>query len=1217
MRKYLILFALLAMASCGKEHDYFGKETDVPKSNLVDVSFNVTPDQMAVYGEPSETKSQITSDVDYAFNGAILFAFDHSTGKIKLNDNGEPYIKIAESRDFLWSLPSNEAMDIYTIVNYRDNIQGVEALISNKELTVSALTQITFTCKTVSGLKNIPMSGIKNNVLLSSTNNTVSIEAKRVFAKYQFLFDLSELKAAGYNVTATSLSACQSNTVVPLFYTGTEAGFRQTNPADLATIDSATTTDLVNLSWGAVVPLYFLENCQGNKSGAAHWYDVETSGISGLELCSYILVNVSMTKSGNDVSQTYKVFLGSDCTTNFDVVRNSSRTICMTLHVPTAPPQVVTYRMKSTSLASYTIQVGSTTAASSLKEKYVNGTPSGETVSASATYMSSNTSVAIVNASSGLITGITQGTAVITATDPSCEAGFQSVNSAPLTVAIAPETVTWRMKSATLDTYSITVGGTTTAKATKEKYVNGAATGETAEATATWISNSATIATINYTTGIVTGQVIGTASFTATDTSCETGFQSATTPVLSVTSTPETITWRMKSATPGVYAIAVGGTTTITALKEKYVNGVASGETAAASPVWSTSTPSIATVGPTSGLVTGVAAGSATIIGIDTSCEAGYQNTPPVTITVYDNITWRLKSASLNTYSITVGGTAQASAVKEKFVNGMPSGETASAAPTWSTSNSSVATINSSSGVVVGVAIGSVSFTAIDTSCESGYQSATTPSLSVSSVPETVTWRMKSASLADSPISVGGTTVASAVKEKYVNGSATGETAASAASWASSNTSVATINASTGVITGVAAGTATFTAVDGTCEAGFQTATTPPLSVTYTPTETWRLEPTTLTFSPSSISVGGYANCTTTLVKRKYQDGMATAVTAAPSLVWESSNTGVATVSGGTVTGVGAGSATITATDNSCEAGYRTASGSINVTSIETWRLEPSSLTFSPSSIFVGGTANCTTTLLKRKYLDGSPTSVTASPSLMWSTSNSSVATVSGGTVTGISAGSVTITATDNSCEAGYRSASGGVTVNAVTITSIHIEDPLGYVFYNQSHHAPICYVTLSNSETYNSDDNWIYFDWDSDDVSINSQSGEFDLDGPNGNYTITCYFTKDAIAGSTTATYTLTDYTYTYIGAELAQDYKTSTHVAFKIVCELKNDITNEHVYTTLYDVPVVYGNLTLTPSYESSAGGLWGPSNRMVPKGCQIRGYVDGTLIGEAYAM
>ena len=465
---------------------------------------------------------------------------------------------------------------------------------------------------------------------------------------------------------------------------------------------------------------------------------------------------------------------------------------------------------------------------------------------------------------------------------------------------------------------------------------------------------------------------------------------------------------------------------------------------------------------------------------------------------------------------------------------------------------------------------------------------------------------------------MGGTATCTTtlIKRKYEDGVATSVTASPSLTWSTNNSSVATVSG--GTVTGIGAGTATITATDSSCEYGYRSASGN-INVTYTPTETWRLEPLTLSFSPSSISVGGTASCTTTLVKRKYADGNPTSVTASPSLTWESLNTGVATVSGGTVTGVGAGTATITATDYSCESGYRTATGSIDVTytPTETWRLEPSSLTFSPSSIFVGGTANCTTTLLKRKYLDGSPTSVTASPSLVWSTSNSSVATVSSGTVTGISAGSVTITATDNSCEAGYRSASGGVTVNAVTITSIHIEDPLGYVFYNQSHHAPICYVTLSNSETYNSDDNWIYFDWDSDDVSINSQSGEFDLDGPNGNYTITCYFTKDAIAGSTTATYTITDYTYTYIGAELVQDYKTSTHVAFKIVCELKNDVTNEHVYTTLYDDTVVHGNVTLIPGYESTEGGLWHGSTRTVPKGCQIKAYVNGSLIGSAYAM
>ena len=52
----------------------------------------------------------------------------------------------------------------------------------------------------------------------------------------------------------------------------------------------------------------------------------------------------------------------------------------------------------------------------------------------------------------------------------------------------------------------------------------------------------------------------------------------------------------------------------------------------------------------------------------------------------------------------------------------------------------------------------------------------------------------------------------------------------------------------------------------------------------YQITVTWRLEPDSLSFSPSSITVGNNASCTTSLIKRKYEDGVATSDTASPSL---------------------------------------------------------------------------------------------------------------------------------------------------------------------------------------------------------------------------------------------------------------------------------------------------------------------------------------------
>ena len=91
--------------------------------------------------------------------------------------------------------------------------------------------------------------------------------------------------------------------------------------------------------------------------------------------------------------------------------------------------------------------------------------------------------------------------------------------------------------------------------------------------------------------------------------------------------------------------------------------------------------------------------------------------------------------------------------------------------------------------------------------------------------------------------------------------------------------------------------------------------------------------------------------------------------------------------------------------------------------------------------------------------------------------------------------------------------------------------------------------------------------------------------------------------------------YAYDYVGATLRVESSSPTHVTYMIVCELKNEMTDKSVNTIIYDDIVVYGNVTLVPTYESTEGGLWSESSRTVPKGCQMRAYINGTLIGSVY--
>ena len=202
--------------------------------------------------------------------------------------------------------------------------------------------------------------------------------------------------------------------------------------------------------------------------------------------------------------------------------------------------------------------------------------------------------------------------------------------------------------------------------------------------------------------------------------------------------------------------------------------------------------------------------------------------------------------------------------------------------------------------------------------------------------------------------------------------------------WASSNSSVASVDAS-GLATGAAAGSATITATSeghsGTAALTVTTVAVPVASVTVSP-------------ASASVPAGQTAQLTATA-----KDASGNTLTGR-TITWTSSNPSVATVSSsGLVSGVVAGSATITATSEG-----KSGTAAITVTTVPV-----ASVTVSPASatVFVNQTLQ-----LGATPKDANGNTLTGR-TITWGSSNSSVATVSSsGLVSGVATGSATITAT-------------------------------------------------------------------------------------------------------------------------------------------------------------------------------------------------------------
>jgi uncharacterized protein YjdB len=332
------------------------------------------------------------------------------------------------------------------------------------------------------------------------------------------------------------------------------------------------------------------------------------------------------------------------------------------------------------------------------------------------TWSSSNTAVATIG-STGIVTGLTTGTTEISYTvTNSCGT---AATSTILTVNLSPDA------GAITGTTTLCTGGATTLSNTTPDGV--------------WSSANDAIATIG-TSGVVTGVGAGTASISYTVTnSC--GSVAATT-VVTVSATLTGVT-----DITGATALCAGTTTTL-------ANATADG-------AWSSSNTSVATVDG-SGVVTGIAGGTTIISYTITNTCGSLSATHTLTVNAAPVITGSI--------AMCVGQTSSLSA--------SPSGGT------WNSSNTAVATVHASSGLLTGVGAGTAE---------------------ISYTPATGCLAKVIVTVGTAPASIIGTMSACQGATSDLDHADAGGT------WSSSNTAKATINSGTGLVTAVSAGTATIT----------------------------------------------------------------------------------------------------------------------------------------------------------------------------------------------------------------------------------------------------------------------------------------------------------------------------------------------------------------------------------------------------------------------
>lgn len=358
------------------------------------------------------------------------------------------------------------------------------------------------------------------------------------------------------------------------------------------------------------------------------------------------------------------------------------------------------------------------------------------------TYSSSNLLVATVDELTGVVTGVAPGSAIIIVTadvNPSLVATVDVLVAYAPTIAVSPTEAT------------ISIGQTLDLEVTIENLDN---------IDVEFLSSDEAVATVDV-NGVVTAIAVGDATITITSLGDATLVVSTTiTVVLSPTIT----------ILPATATVVAGQTVSITATVHNSSN---------ADVVYSSSNELVATVNASTGVVTGVAAGSVTITAT-ADVDAELKATATVTVTPAPTISMTPTTATVNqNETVTVVATVQ---------------NLSNTDVTYVSSNTAIATVNASTGVVTGVAAGSTTITATSVANSSLKATAT---ITVNPAPA-ITVTPTTGSLA-----IGGTTTLTATVTYATNKGVT---------WVSSAPAVATVNATTGLVTAVSAGTATITA---------------------------------------------------------------------------------------------------------------------------------------------------------------------------------------------------------------------------------------------------------------------------------------------------------------------------------------------------------------------------------------------------------------------
>lgn len=178
-------------------------------------------------------------------------------------------------------------------------------------------------------LSACPMSCLDARMAMSARGGVLNLVFTRLMSRYDLRIDRSHLSHGDFEVISLRLRQA------PVFVRPLAGSSLAADIDEVEDGDYATESDISSLRNGSFVPFYILENAQGTllDGNKDPWSKVPSSITGRSGVCTYVEVKGTYhDKSGKmNATHTYRMFLGEDNTSNFDIIRGTHHDLTLSL----------------------------------------------------------------------------------------------------------------------------------------------------------------------------------------------------------------------------------------------------------------------------------------------------------------------------------------------------------------------------------------------------------------------------------------------------------------------------------------------------------------------------------------------------------------------------------------------------------------------------------------------------------------------------------------------------------------------------------------------------------------------------------------------------------------------------------------------------------------------------------------------------------------------